>query len=183
MHDYYGPNDELVKEYLRQVPRVFALDRLGKPHPADTSVRRLHDWHELREVVNYASPGAGPHNCPYLRFLVTVDAADSENESVARQNHLEAYVRAAIEDATLLLAEKGEVSQDFLHFSFLREYDEPYPFCRFSIDDHCAYIATELVVAHLTRVHLLRDMWFWYRAGHWPCGWEGDWPEGRLIVF
>lgn len=24
---------------------------------------------------------------------------------------------------------------------------------------------------------------YWYVAGHFPCGWEGDYPEGRIIVF
>lgn len=23
----------------------------------------------------------------------------------------------------------------------------------------------------------------WYQKGHWPCGWEGTYPEGRLIVY
>ena len=23
----------------------------------------------------------------------------------------------------------------------------------------------------------------WYRRGHWPCGWEGNYPDGRLIVY
>jgi hypothetical protein len=23
----------------------------------------------------------------------------------------------------------------------------------------------------------------WYLKGHYPCGWEGSYPEGRLIVF
>jgi hypothetical protein len=23
----------------------------------------------------------------------------------------------------------------------------------------------------------------WYCLGHWPCGWEADYPEGKLIVF
>jgi len=22
-----------------------------------------------------------------------------------------------------------------------------------------------------------------YEAGHFPCGWEGQWPEGRLLVY
>jgi hypothetical protein len=22
-----------------------------------------------------------------------------------------------------------------------------------------------------------------YEAGHWPCGWEGQWPDGVLLVF
>lgn len=24
---------------------------------------------------------------------------------------------------------------------------------------------------------------YWYTIGHFPCGWEGDFPEGRLILF
>jgi hypothetical protein len=23
----------------------------------------------------------------------------------------------------------------------------------------------------------------WYRLGHWPCGWKGDYAEGKLIVL
>lgn len=23
----------------------------------------------------------------------------------------------------------------------------------------------------------------WYRLGHWPCGWDGTYPKGRLIVY
>ena len=22
-----------------------------------------------------------------------------------------------------------------------------------------------------------------YEAGHFPCGWRGDWPDGKLIVY
>ena len=22
-----------------------------------------------------------------------------------------------------------------------------------------------------------------YRAGHFPCGWSGDWPDGMLLVW
>jgi hypothetical protein len=24
---------------------------------------------------------------------------------------------------------------------------------------------------------------YWYASGHFPCGWEGEFPNGRLIVF
>jgi hypothetical protein len=23
----------------------------------------------------------------------------------------------------------------------------------------------------------------WYRQGHWPCGWEGTFPKGTLVVY
>jgi hypothetical protein len=22
-----------------------------------------------------------------------------------------------------------------------------------------------------------------YEAGHFPCGWVGDWPRGKLVVY
>ena len=28
-------------------------------------------------------------------------------------------------------------------------------------------------------IHLME----WYRKGHWPCGWEGEYPDGKLIVY
>lgn len=24
---------------------------------------------------------------------------------------------------------------------------------------------------------------YWYTKGHFPCGWEGEFPGGRIIVF
>lgn len=24
---------------------------------------------------------------------------------------------------------------------------------------------------------------YWYVSGHFPCGWEGEFPEGRLIIY
>lgn len=30
---------------------------------------------------------------------------------------------------------------------------------------------------------LFDRVWDAYRRGGWPCGWEGDYPQGRLIVY
>lgn len=24
---------------------------------------------------------------------------------------------------------------------------------------------------------------YWYRSGHFPCGWEGRFPEGKLVIY
>ncbi len=29
----------------------------------------------------------------------------------------------------------------------------------------------------------LVEEWKWFVAGHWPCDWEGDYPEGQPIVY
>lgn len=31
--------------------------------------------------------------------------------------------------------------------------------------------------------HFFSDICQWYLAGRCPCGWEGDYPAGRLLVF
>ena len=41
----------------------------------------------------------------------------------------------------------------------------------------------EIEYADLIPPRYFKDRLDWYLAGHFPCGWEGDFPEGRLIVF
>jgi hypothetical protein len=31
--------------------------------------------------------------------------------------------------------------------------------------------------------HFFLELLWVYEAGHFPCGWLGDWPSGKLIVF
>jgi hypothetical protein len=45
-------------------------------------------------------------------------------------------------------------------------------------------------IAHADRykTHWHRDISKWFLTGHFPCGWQGDWPEGgepngKLVVF
>ena len=28
-----------------------------------------------------------------------------------------------------------------------------------------------------------REQLVWFHAGHFPCGWDGEWPNGRMRVF
>ncbi len=34
-----------------------------------------------------------------------------------------------------------------------------------------------------SEVTYFREMLTWFENGHFPCGWAGEWPEGRLRVF
>jgi hypothetical protein len=29
----------------------------------------------------------------------------------------------------------------------------------------------------------LQVQWKCFASGHWPCGWEGDFPKGKLIIY
>lgn len=41
-------------------------------------------------------------------------------------------------------------------------------------------IATEYGVISPSRSHVLA---YWYLKGHFPCGWDGNFPEGKLIIY
>ncbi len=44
-------------------------------------------------------------------------------------------------------------------------------------------IIMELEYADLVPPRFFAERAKWYLAGHFPCGWEGDFPKGRLIVY
>jgi len=178
----YGPNWAMIQRYIEEIPEGFLFQNVGQPDPADRDVRRIHDWDTLEKSVDYSFEGADAKTCPYLRFLLLCDRVRQKAEALGTEHALhEALVNATAGAADTYASEVGgEQDEQFLEFVYSVE---PEYYWRASIQDHCSYIATEMVVAHLTDIHLMRDMWYWYRAGHWPCGWEGDWPEGRLIVF
>ena len=180
----YGPNWREVAEYVEAAPTGFLFNRLGQPDDRDQQVRRLWTWDEFRQEVNYDFDDASGETCPYLRFLGTCHQQREDNEALAKQAGLEQQLNNASSDALDRYAyDRPGESREWLEVVMSEPYERPYPYCQFSTDDHCGYIATELVVAHLKEVHLLQDMWYWYWRGHWPCGWDGDWPDGRLVVF
>jgi hypothetical protein len=53
------------------------------------------------------------------------------------------------------------------------------------IEDSAAYDAAGAAseIAKNSQENLFRNLMDWYRRGHWPCGWDGKYPHGKLIVF
>ena len=54
-----------------------------------------------------------------------------------------------------------------------------------SAADAVAYdvAAAAVEIATSSEETFFTNLMHWYRLGHWPCGWEGRYPEGKLIVY
>ena len=54
-----------------------------------------------------------------------------------------------------------------------------------SAADAVAYdvAAAAVEIATDSKITFFRDLIYWYSLGHFPCGWQGEHPEGKLIVF
>lgn len=44
-------------------------------------------------------------------------------------------------------------------------------------------IAMEAEYSDVVEPGLYSQLAKWYLAGRFPCGWQGEFPEGRVIVF
>ncbi len=53
-----------------------------------------------------------------------------------------------------------------------------------SVADAVAYdVAAAAVELATGKPDFFSNLIKWYRLGHWPCGWEGEYPKGKLIVY
>ncbi len=90
-------------------------------------------------------------------------------------------------DPDYQLADRAfELAGDALHFA------QHLPFDPLGREDErvSAYIHSwaELLFCEILRSHRIDCTYFreqlqWFHAGHFPCGWEGEWPVGKIRVF
>jgi hypothetical protein len=45
------------------------------------------------------------------------------------------------------------------------------------------HLAIGLEYADMQEFSFFVNNGYWYLNGHFPCGWQGDFPEGKLIVY
>ena len=44
-------------------------------------------------------------------------------------------------------------------------------------------LLVEIIASPEAECTYFREQLPWFHAGRFPCGWEGDWPNGRMRVF
>ena len=49
--------------------------------------------------------------------------------------------------------------------------------------EYVSMLFVEIIAAPEAECTYFREQLTWFYAGHFPCGWVGDWPRGRLRVF
>jgi hypothetical protein len=49
--------------------------------------------------------------------------------------------------------------------------------------DFINLLMMEIVFADVTECTYFREQLQWFHAGHLPCGWDGDWPLGKMRVY
>ncbi|HEX4861999.1 MAG TPA: hypothetical protein VFV07_12230 [Rhizomicrobium sp.] len=132
-----------------------AADILGSWKEAVESCGSL-DWENLcQEAVNqYSARIIERSPREYERWNDVVMAVKPASEALVREK-----VRSVVADHNLPKAFVDAVKWDILHVFLEAEFADVYP---------PGFYASQA---------------YWYTKGHFPCGWRGVFPEGRLVVY
>jgi hypothetical protein len=64
----------------------------------------------------------------------------------------------------------------------MRQYDLPKAF-RGAVDWDILAVFMESEYADIIDPGFYAGLAYWYAAGHFPCGWHGEYPKGSLVVY
>lgn len=155
------------------LPRVVALhdipwfQRAGEPI-GDQRVVTVAGWADALAIVERGREGYSERGILLAPRHAVIDALDRQP---ALRERADGAAAEALRDITASLHVPAAVPA----------------FTRLALADHvasyCRLLVTELVVQEVTTCTYFRDQLAWWRAGHFPCGWDGTWPAGALRVY
>jgi hypothetical protein len=150
---------------LKQLNDVLWFRKIGVPDTKNAVV--LNSWHDaIRHADSEEWEGLclDAANHFRMRLAKNPDRLVHWNRIVEElKPRVEAFVlkkaREAISDNDLVDALLPTIQWDILHLCMEAEYADVFPPGFYASQGH------------------------WYMRGHFPCGWEGVFPEGKLIIY
>ena len=166
----YGPNSQEVASALWVLNRTKWMEHAGEPLSGD-GIIVVHSWdaalkHLNRDLLtrNRQYNATGQLEAPCARI-------DDIFERIPQRD---TWWQAAREEAkryTLL----GGVPSSRPHAEQDLMYEHLY--------EYVSMLLAEIIASPEVECTYFREQLSWFHAGHFPCGWDGDWPNGRMRVF
>jgi hypothetical protein len=170
--DQYGPHSQAVASALMAIGETRWLKNVGEPwfesalEPID-QVTIVKSWDEALTIFN---------DFPRYNINGVLQAAcDPIDKAFEDHPDLEGWWQKAREDAKQYSALMGwiprTISQEHreLMFEHLWEF--------------VSMVLAETIASSQVECSYFRAQFSWFHAGHFPCGWQGDWPDGRVRVY
>jgi hypothetical protein len=172
VHEEYGPNSQAIASALATLDETQWLQRVGEPwgepgREMDDRVFVVRSWQEALTIFGedrrYNVNGVLVAPC----LLV-----DGVFERIPEREEWWQKAREEAKRYTLLTgwAPKSLVQE---HRDLLYEH----------LWEFVSMLLAEIIASPEAKCTYFREQLTWFHAGHFPCGWEGDWPMGRMRVF
>lgn len=168
VREQYGPHTKEIGSMIVALQEADWYANVGRPSPQDGRVIRVPSleeaWNILEDEMRYTVEGVLVRPLDHLRELRDSHAPEAEWWRAARKLIIEAI------DEKDPPVPRG-ASRD--HEALAMDYA--------SLTLDC--ILEEIVLSDYTHCTYFREQLQWLAAGYFPCGWDGDWPVGRMRVY
>ena len=172
-----GPNHPAVEQFVRSLNGIPWFTRLGDATERDAGLVRV-DFDFL--VKHHEDPYA-PWGQSLIDAESNIERLVFEHRRLGEFNEVQTAVQRRgpdphVDDFLTGLVDKypGYYGDTF---SYAHELIE--------LPDRLLWgAAHEVMLADVApNLNSFQSLMPWFRSGHWPCGWEGGWPEGKLVVW
>lgn len=165
--DEYGPHSHEVVSAFMALDKTQWLQRVGEP-VENSRIVVIHSWDEALTIFasddhRYNANGVLEASC---------ERVDPIFEQIPER---EAWWQKARVDADPYTA---------LHWGIPDTLSEEHQELMFeNLYEFVSMLLAEIIASPEANCTYFRDQLTWFHDGHFPCGWEGDWPNGRMRVF
>lgn len=182
LQDSFGPNHAAVSAFLENLTQIPWLSAVGAA--PDRTDAEFVDFHFL----------ASRFEEPFSAWHDALPAAESAIERLEFQ-HGRVGHHTAVQQAYAKCGFLPTPSVDALFQRVDPDYGDPttgyyrdtamFPHELIDFPHRLVRgVALELMVADLDRsLTFFQAQFEWFRAGRWPVGWNGAWPEGRVLLW
>ena len=172
VQEEYGPNSQAVASALMTLDKTRWLQQVGEPwlehigEPLST-VTLVRSWDEALTIFG--------DDLKYNLNGVLAAPCARVDDVFARLPEREDWWQKAREEAKRYTALGGwipdSLSQEHQDLVFENLYE------------FVSMLLAEIIASPDTECTYFREQLPWFHAGHFPCGWDGDWPSGRMRVY
>ena len=172
VHEEYGPNSQMVASAFVTLEKTKWLEHAGEPLPQDhhllngPDIVRVASWQDALTIIGedrrYNLNGVLLAPCEvieevYWKMPERKEWWQKAREEAKDYTHLRGWVPNTLE------REQRDSIYEYLY-------------------EFVSMLFTEIIVPEAGCTYF-RDQLSWFQAGWFPCGWDGDWPSGRMRVF
>ena len=145
------------------------LEQVGLPVVEDTAIVVVRSWDEALAPLtagDYEIYGPNGHlEKPSQRCI---DALESDEHLKTWWEKARSDVNEYYDHTAFIPNDLSSAQQEFIY-----EY----------IYEFVSFLLAEIIAAPTVETSYFREMLPWFYAGHFPCGWVGQWPEGHMRVY
>ena len=166
-HVEMNKQQTVMGNFIKELERVPWFENLGKPNAPASKVKWIHDWDEWPGPED---PQVGDANSRQ-QLLYDEIVSNAQGEL--------AFIEQAWKQIHEVVLRAGASKTPYVP-------DKDAWYAPNSAVWHAAWTAGLVGLCLLVNRKVpdeLQEQWRWFRLGHWPCAWEGDFPDGCPVVY